>query len=100
MSPKKLRPLADRLIVGPIEQDDVTPSGLVIPDTAKEKPQQGTVIAVGPGRINEEGQRISIDVSVGDTMILSSRALVTDKPEPPENSRPSGGMPDMDDMDY
>jgi chaperonin GroES len=71
MSSEKLRPLADRLVVEPIEQEDVTPSGLVIPDTAKEKPQQGTVIAVGPGRLNDEGQRISMDVSVGDTVLFA-----------------------------
>lgn len=70
----KLKPLADRLVVEPIEQEDVTPSGLVIPDTAKEKPQQGTVIAVGPGRLNEEGQRISMDVSVGDTVLYAKYA--------------------------
>lgn len=71
MSSEKLRPLADRLVVEPIEQEDVTPSGLVVPDTAKEKPQQGTVIAVGPGRLNDEGQRISMDVSVGDTVLFA-----------------------------
>jgi chaperonin GroES len=74
MSSKKLRPLADRLVVEPIEQEDVTPSGLVIPDTAKEKPQRGTVTAVGPGRINADGQRISMDMSVGDTVLFATYA--------------------------
>ncbi len=74
MSSEKLRPLADRLVVELIEQEDVTPSGLFIPDTAKEKPQQGTVIAVGPGRLDEDGQRISMDVSVGDTVLFAKYA--------------------------
>ena len=74
MSSEKLRPLADRLVVEPIEQEDVTPSGLVIPDTAKEKPQQGKVTAVGPGWHDKDGQRISMDVSVGDTVLFAKYA--------------------------
>lgn len=74
MSSEKLRPLADCLVVELIEQEDVTPSGLFIPDTAKEKPMQGTVIAVGPGRLNEDGQRITMDVSVGDTVLFAKYA--------------------------
>ena len=71
MSTGRLKPLADRLVVELIEQEDVTPSGLVIPDTAKEKPQQGRVTAVGPGQRDKDGHRISMDVSVGDTVLFA-----------------------------
>ncbi len=67
----KLEPLADRLVVKPIEQEEVTKSGLVLPDTAKEKPQEGKVMAVGPGRMSEDGKRIAMDVKVGDTVIYA-----------------------------
>jgi len=66
----KLKPLGDRVIVLPKESEEVTSSGIVIPDTAKEKPQEGEVVAVGPGRI-EEGKRIPMDVKVGDKIIYS-----------------------------
>lgn len=66
----KLRPLGDRVIVKPGEGEERTPSGLVIPDTAKEKPQEGEVLAVGPGRW-EEGKYIPLDVKVGDKIIYS-----------------------------
>ena len=66
----KLKPLGDRVIVLPKESEEVTKSGIVIPDTAKEKPQEGEVIAVGPGKI-EEGKRIPMDVKVGDRIIYS-----------------------------
>lgn len=65
-----LKPLEDRIAVHPTEDDDTTASGLVIPDTAKERPQEGDVMAVGPGRF-EDGQRIPIDVNVGDKVIYS-----------------------------
>ena len=65
-----LQPLEDRVVVKPSEEEDVTASGIVIPDTAKERPQEGEVIAVGPGRF-EEGQRIPMDVKVGDKIIYS-----------------------------
>ena len=65
-----LKPLEDRVVVKPIEEEETTISGLVIPDTAKERPQEGEVIAVGPGRF-EEGQRIPMDVKVGDKVIYS-----------------------------
>ena len=65
-----LQPLEDRIVVKPLESEETTPSGLVIPDTAKEKPQEGEVIAVGPGRF-EDGKRIPLDVKVGDTVIFS-----------------------------
>jgi chaperonin GroES len=68
----KLKPLEDRIIVQPAEAEETTASGLVIPDTAKEKPVMGTVVAVGPGKFNEDGDaRIPVDVAVGDTVIYS-----------------------------
>ena len=67
-----LQPLDDRIVVKPSESEEKTASGLVIPDTAKEKPQQGEVIAVGEGRWDDEGEnRIPIDVKVGDTVVYS-----------------------------
>jgi chaperonin GroES len=68
----KLKPLGDRVIVRALEEMEArTPSGLVIPDTAKEKPQLGEVLAVGPGELNDDGERIPLDVSVGDTVVYS-----------------------------
>jgi chaperonin GroES len=68
----KLKPLDDRIIVKPGEAEETTASGLVIPDTAKEKPVVGSVVAVGPGKFNEHGDgRVPVDVSVGDTVIYS-----------------------------
>jgi chaperonin GroES len=68
----KLQPLEDRIVVRPNEAEERTVSGLVIPDTAKEKPQQGTVLAVGPGKRSEQsGQVIPIDVKEGDTVVYS-----------------------------
>jgi chaperonin GroES len=67
----KLQPLGDRVVVKPKEEDDArTPSGLVIPDTAKEKPQLGEVLAVGPGEF-QDGERLPMDVSVGDVVVYS-----------------------------
>ena len=67
-----LKPLEDRIVVQANEGDEMTSSGLVIPDTAKEKPQEGTVVAVGDGRWDEDGEkRIPVDVKVGDTVIYS-----------------------------
>ena len=65
-----LQPLEDRIVVRPSESEETTASGLVIPDTAKEKPQEGEVMAVGPGRF-EDGQRIPMDVKIGDKVIYS-----------------------------
>jgi chaperonin GroES len=65
-----IKPLEDRIVVEPSEAEEVTASGLVIPDTAKEKPQEGKVIAVGPGRF-EDGKRVPLDVKVGDTVLYS-----------------------------
>ena len=66
-----LQPLEDRIVVRPAEAEEKTASGLVIPDTAKEKPQQGEVLAVGPGRRSESGELIPLDISVGDTVVYS-----------------------------
>jgi len=67
----KLEPLADRLVVRPIEREEVTRGGIVLPDTAKEKPQEGEVLAVGPGRLSEDGKRIPMDIKVGDIVIYA-----------------------------
>jgi chaperonin GroES len=67
----KLQPLADRLVVKPIEREEVTKGGIVLPDTAKEKPQEGEVMAVGPGKLSEDGKRIAMDVKVGDVVIYA-----------------------------
>ncbi len=67
----KLQPLADRLVVKPIEREDVTKGGILLPDTAKEKPQEGKVIAVGPGRLSEDGKRIAMEVKVGDVVVYA-----------------------------
>lgn len=67
----KLTPLADRLIVKPIEREKVTKGGIYLPDTAKEKPQEGEVVAVGPGRLSEDGKRIAMDIKVGDRVIYA-----------------------------
>jgi chaperonin GroES len=67
----KLQPLADRVLVKPIEKEEKTKSGIYLPDTAKEKPQEGEVIAVGPGRIDETGKRIPMDLKVGDRVIYA-----------------------------
>jgi chaperonin GroES len=78
-----LKPLADRLVVQPLEKDVETFAGgeLVLPDTAKEKPQQGKVLAVGPGARDDEGKRVPMDVSVGDTVIFAKYAGTTFKGE-------------------
>lgn len=67
-----IKPLEDRIVVRPVEAEQVTASGLVIPDTAKEKPQEAEVVAVGPGRFNEAGtDRVPLDVKIGDRVIFS-----------------------------
>lgn len=71
---KNLKPLGDRLVVKPIEQEEMTASGLVLPETAKEKPQQGAVIAVGPGRRDDDGKRIEMDVAVDDVVLYAKYA--------------------------
>ncbi len=71
---KKLKPLGDRLVIKPMEQEETTASGLVLPETAKEKPQQGSVIATGPGRRDDDGKRIKMDVAVDDTVLYAKYA--------------------------
>lgn len=66
-----LKPLGNRLVVEPLEQEDITAGGIVLPETAKEKPQKGTILSVGPGDRNEKGDRIQMDVSVGDTVLFA-----------------------------
>ena len=65
----KVKPLADRVVVKPLEDAEQMRGGLYIPDTAKEKPQQGEVVAVGPGKLSEEGKRIDLDLKVGDKVL-------------------------------
>ena len=67
----ELQPLGDRVIVKPIEREEVTKGGIVLPDTAKEKPQEGEVLAIGPGRLSEDGKRIAMDVKVGDIVVYT-----------------------------
>lgn len=67
----KLKPLGDRLVVEPRERESMTASGLVLPETAKEKPQEGEVLAVSPGRRDEDGKRIQMDVEVGDIVLYA-----------------------------
>ena len=69
-----LRPLGDRVVIRPLAREEVTKSGIVLPDTAKEKPQQGEVLAVGPGRILDSGERIKMDVTDGDRVLFAKYA--------------------------
>ena len=66
-----LQPLGDRLIVEVLEEEEILASGIVLPDTAKEKPQRGRVLAAGPGTLNDKGERVALDVAVGDEIIFS-----------------------------
>ena len=66
-----IKPLEDRIVVKPLDAEQTTASGLVIPDTAKEKPQEGEVLAIGPGRVDDNGNRVPLDVAVGDKVIYS-----------------------------
>ena len=67
----KLQPLADRVVVKPTEREEKTKSGIYLPDTVKERPQEGKVTAVGPGRLSEDGKRIAMDIKVGDTVLYT-----------------------------
>ena len=69
-----LKPLGDRVVIKPSPKEEVTKSGLVIPDTAKEKPQEGTILAVGPGKLDEDGKRLPMDVKVGDKVLYAKYA--------------------------
>lgn len=66
-----LKPLADRVLVEPIEDEEITPGGIVLPETAKEKPQRGKILAVGPGGRDEDGKVITMEVSAGDTVLFA-----------------------------
>ncbi len=70
----KLRPLGDRVVVKPTPREEMTKSGIVLPDTAKEKPQEGSVLAIGPGRILDDGSREAMDVKVGDKVLYAKYA--------------------------
>ena len=69
-----LKPLGDRVVVEPIEQDEITAGGIMLPDTAKEKPQEGEILAVGPGTRNDAGERVELDVAVGDIVLYAKYA--------------------------
>jgi chaperonin GroES len=70
----KVQPLADRLVVRPNDREEMTVSGIVLPDTAKEKPQEGTVLAIGPGRLSDKGERVKPEVKTGDTVLYAKYA--------------------------
>lgn len=69
-----LKPLGSRVVIEPVEQEDITAGGIVLPETAKEKPQRGKVLSVGAGDRDEDGKRIAMDVSVGDTVLFAKYA--------------------------
>lgn len=69
-----IKPLGDRVVVEPIEQEETTASGIILPETAKEKPQKGTIVAAGPGARDEDGDRIALDVKVGDVVLYAKYA--------------------------
>ena len=69
--PRSYQPLGDRVLVKPLNREEVTKSGLVLPDTAKEKPQEGEVVAVGPGRLTDEGKRIPMDLKAGELVLYA-----------------------------
>ncbi|MDZ7374543.1 MAG: co-chaperone GroES [candidate division KSB1 bacterium] len=69
-----IKPLADRVVVKPIEEEEKKQGGIIIPDTAKEKPQKGEVVAVGPGKIDENGKRVPMEVKVGDKVLFGKYA--------------------------
>ena len=70
----KLRPLGDRVVIKPTPREEMTKSGIVLPDTAKEKPQEGTIVAAGPGRLDDDGDREPMDVKVGDKVLYAKYA--------------------------
>jgi len=71
---RNLKPLGDRIVVEPLEQEEMTVSGIVLPETAKEKPQKGSVLATGPGARDDQGRRIAMDVQVGDVVLFAKYA--------------------------
>ena len=70
----KLKPLADRVLVKPLTEEEVTKGGIILPDTAKEKPQRGEIVAVGPGRLDDEGKRVPMEVKKGDKVLYDKYA--------------------------
>ena len=70
----KLRPLGDRVVIQPTPREEMTKSGIVLPDTAKEKPQEGTILSAGPGRLNDDGKREAMDVKEGDKVLYAKSA--------------------------
>jgi len=70
----KLDPLGDRVVIKPAKREEMTKTGLVLPETAKEKPQEGEVVAVGPGKMTDDGERIAMDVKVGDVVVYAKYA--------------------------
>ncbi len=70
----RFKPLADRVVIKPATREEVTRSGIILPDTAKEKPQEGTVVAVGPGRLLDDGKRLTLEIKEGDKVIYSKYA--------------------------
>ncbi len=70
----KIKPLGERVVIKPMPKEEVSKGGIVLPDTAKEKPQEGEIIAVGPGKLSEDGKRIAMEVKVGDKVIYSKYA--------------------------
>jgi chaperonin GroES len=70
----KLQPLGDRIVVSPIKREEVTKGGIVLPDTAKEKPQEGKIIAVGPGKLTDDGKRLEMEVKKGDKVMYAKYA--------------------------
>ena len=70
----KIEPLGDRVVIKPAKREEMTKTGLVLPDTAKEKPQEGEVVAVGPGKMTDDGKRIAMDVKVGDVVVYAKYA--------------------------
>jgi chaperonin GroES len=70
----KIKPLGDRVVIKPTPKEEVSKGGIVLPDTAKEKPQEGKIVAVGPGKLSEDGKRIAMEVKVGDKVIYSKYA--------------------------
>lgn len=81
---RSLQPLGDRVVVKPMDREEVSKSGLVIPDTAKEKPQEGEVIAVGPGRVLDDGKRVSVELKKGDRVLFAKYAGTEFKEEDDE----------------
>jgi chaperonin GroES len=70
----KIQPLGERVVIKPLPREEVSKGGIVLPDTAKEKPQEGEILAVGPGKVTDDGKRVALEVKVGDTVVYSKYA--------------------------